>query len=168
MDTFLRKRWVDNRTIDKLKEDKIDEDVARLMDDEQLTQYLSKPGDIIALRHFLKPSVPDQTRIRKHSLMEQLNSRLEMHDRNPDAPQSSVKLARYNAMKNTHIIELGWMHYNEKRHQYAQVRTKKGVGTRSISLDKKSTKTDIITEAKKLFFPGDESSLGSLKDRKLN
>ena len=52
------------------------------------------------------------------------------------------------------------MHYDEKAKDYKQVRTRKGGGTRIVRLDKKCTKSDIISECKNLFFPDKKYSMG--------
>lgn len=62
------------------------------------------------------------------------------------------------AWKTTRKIELGWIHDN--RH----VRKRSGGGTRVLDVRKSATKTDILSLAKKLFFPNDNSTMGKWEE----
>lgn len=62
------------------------------------------------------------------------------------------------ASKMTRKVELGWIH--ERR----QVRKRGGGGTTVLDISKKATKTDILSHARKLFFPDDRSSRGTWDD----
>lgn len=63
-----------------------------------------------------------------------------------------------NALKTSQKIELGWIH-EEK-----QVRKRSGEGTRVFNISKDSTKKDLISRAKELFFPHGESKKGKWED----
>lgn len=70
----------------------------------------------------------------------------ESHDRSKDALKSSRK------------IELGWMHDGK------QLRKCSDGATRVLEVSKNSTKKDILSHAKELFFPGGESKKGKWED----
>ena len=58
-------------------------------------------------------------------------------------------------------FEIGWLHFSEEKARYLAVRQSTGGGTRSISLPGISRVSDIIDEARNLFFPEGESTFGS-------
>ena len=140
------------------------------MDNDALKEYIPVPGDLIALKHFLGSSEV-RKKGKKQSLMEKLKTRLLQKDedgKNDDGIGSSnltqIKKKKQNAEKSHYMVELGWMHWSNAKHDYIQVRTKKGGGTRYVRLSKKDTRNEIITEAKKLFFPNSISPIGGEKD----
>lgn len=62
----------------------------------------------------------------------------------------------------TKKVQLGWLHYSDRRKRYVAVRQIKGGGTRDISLSIDATADSIIEAGKELFFPGGISSFGSI------
>ena len=62
----------------------------------------------------------------------------------------------------------GWLHFSEDKGRYLAVRQSTGGGTRSISLPGTSGTSDIIDEARNLFFPQGESTFGSWLDMDYN
>ncbi|KAK0149851.1 hypothetical protein N1851_009401 [Merluccius polli] len=62
------------------------------------------------------------------------------------------------AWKTTRQIELGWIHDN------IQVRKRSGGGTRVLDMNKNATKTEILSQAKKLFFPNEKSKMGKWEE----
>ncbi len=62
------------------------------------------------------------------------------------------------AWKKTRKIELGWIHDNR------QVRKRSGGGTRVLDMNKNATKTEILSQAKKLFFPNEKSTMGKWEE----
>ncbi|KAL3859258.1 hypothetical protein ACJMK2_009485 [Sinanodonta woodiana] len=73
-----------------------------------------------------------------------------------------------NAKKVKRKIEIGWLLANWNGHCSRQVRKKTGGGTRKISIDKHSTKEDILKIAKDLFFPNGKSYHDDLPDLENN
>lgn len=147
------------------------------MEDHELSKYLPRDGDRIALRGFLMNKFPGSSQTtsssetKKEGLMAKLRRRLnpskqfnvDDDDDDADADRDSTSSTRTsNNNRKIGRIELGWMHF--ENNGYVQVRTKKGGGTRYVHFDKTATKTDIIEEATSLFFPGGKSSKGKTED----
>lgn len=63
-----------------------------------------------------------------------------------------------NATKSSRKIELGWIHEGK------QVRKRCGGGTRILDISKDSTKKDLMSHAKELFFPHGESKKGKWEE----
>lgn len=82
-------------------------------------------------------------------------------NRNPGLQRVQKKSSRYcskNAVKSSRRIELGWIHEGK------QMRKRSGGGCRVFEVSKNSTKTDILSHAKELFFPGVELKKGKWED----
>ena len=56
-------------------------------------------------------------------------------------------------------IEIGWLHRNSFEDKFVIVRSKSGGGTRTVEMLGSSGNMDVISYAKKLFFPNGKSSL---------
>ena len=152
----------------------IDEDVVQIMTDSELKLYIPKAGDRIALRRFLSSSNSNSSfETRKIGLMEKLRDRL--RSRKAEGPKTegpgssqdheqSGKRLRSNNKKDEVSISLGWMNFNEKSGQFAQVRLISGGGTRQLHMSKTATKKEIQETAEGLFFPHGISSKGSLDE----
>lgn len=67
-----------------------------------------------------------------------------------------------NALRSTRRIEVGWLHH--QNHDFHQVRSKNGGGTRHLVLEKSTMVKQIIEDAKNLFFPEGKSPKGSIED----
>ncbi|KAM4562116.1 uncharacterized protein PAE49_010719 isoform 1-T2 [Odontesthes bonariensis] len=62
------------------------------------------------------------------------------------------------AWKTTRKIKLAWIHDSR------QVRKRSGGGTRVLDMNKNATKTEILSQAKKLFFPNEKSTMGKWEE----
>lgn len=65
-------------------------------------------------------------------------------------------------------VEIGWMHYDNEKEAFKQVRAKRGGGTRKVDISKDAQKRDLIQEAIDLFFPDGRNSQGPLTDFELD
>lgn len=120
-----------------------------------MASYIPAYGDRIATRHFCmekqKRGGDDSKRL---SLFKQLQKKMGTMS-NKDSNQgfeaeNTVQLTKMRlrnnkrAWKTTRKIELGWIHDNR------QVRKRSGGGTRVLDINKNATKTEILSQAKKL------------------
>ena len=100
--------------------------------------------------------------------MDRLRDRLQKHRSNASSrdqePESTVKIPKLNAQKETHRVHLGWYHFDEKKKSYLHLRAKSGGGKRTLMLNKSMNKESIINECLNLFFPNGKSQHGKLKD----
>ena len=148
----------------------IDVSVIPFMEDSMLSAYIPLLGDRIAVRQFCRQhnrqaaqGSRQQGSSRRHLLLEQLREKLkkrrtsdEEHSSNEDdQPTETTKkpknVGNRNARKSTRTITVGWRNITAGGH-LMQVRASSGGGTRNIRLPLTATKTDILSEAKKLFF----------------
>lgn len=79
-----------------------------------------------------------------------------------DMRESNRRFGNKNAEKDRRRIELGWIHKCGSKS--VQIRSKKGGGTRKLTLSKDATKKDLLDMGKMLFFPNGHSSKGSQND----
>lgn len=138
------------------------------MTDEDLKTYLPCYGDRLAVFAFCRRKENSHCNPRKSKLFERWKNKLSK--RKPcdggsstnegEHPQPSQKR---NAVKTMRKIELGWMHYDDEKETFKQVRTKRGGGTRKFEISKDAQKRDLIQEATDLFFPNGRNHLGSLR-----
>ncbi|XP_051807109.1 uncharacterized protein LOC127534860 [Acanthochromis polyacanthus] len=157
---FLRSRNVSEETIQHLEKDKIDSSVILLMTDEQLKEYLPSYGDRLAVLGFCRQKGNNSVS-RKSKLFERLRAKISRNRSDGHEHQSEQEPPR-NAQKNVRKVEIGWMHFREGK--FLQVRTKKGGGTRKISISKNCKKSELIEKAVDLFFPGQKNAEGSITD----
>ena len=145
----------------------IDEEAVRGMSDSDLEEYLPKKGDRFALKDFLAQG-QQKPKSSKTSLMDRLRDRLQKHRSNASSrdqePESTVKIPKLSAQKETHRVHLGWYHFDEKKKSYLHLRAKSGGGKRTLMLNKSMNKESIINECLNLFFPNGKSQHGKLKD----
>ncbi|XP_073727925.1 uncharacterized protein [Misgurnus anguillicaudatus] len=156
---FLKSRNVSKDIIQRMQQDKIDCSVLQLMTDDQLKEYLPSYGDRLAVHGYCRRKEKDPTG-RKSKLFDRLKTRLARST--GDADNACDKRTVKNAQKNMQKIEMGWMHFREGK--FTQVRTKKGGGTRKISVSKDCRKSELLEKAAELFFPGEKCSEGSIAD----
>lgn len=122
---------------------------------------LERKGDLYALRSFCErkeKTLENRDREeRKQILIEKLRQK-----RRPGTSATSTSTAATgsNNKERYRKFEIGWLHYSEDRERYIAVRQPTGGGTRSVSMLGESTTTDILLEARRLFFPQGESSFG--------
>ncbi|XP_074034677.1 uncharacterized protein [Leptinotarsa decemlineata] len=68
------------------------------------------------------------------------------------------------SLKNTRVIEIGWLCTSEGDNVFRQVKTKAGGGTRKVNIPKNVLCTEVLEKAKNLFFPNGVSTKGHLDD----
>ena len=76
------------------------------------------------------------------------------------ASESKIASSSSNVKPRWRKFEIGWLHFSEEKGRYLAVRQSTGGGTRSISLPGSSRMSDIIDEARNLFFPQGGSTFG--------
>jgi len=142
-----------------------------------LSTYIPLLGDRVALWQFCRQQNRQASRqnisgsSRKHLLLEKLREKLkksrtsdeEQSSNEDDQPTQTTKkpknVGNQNARKTTRIVSVGWRNITTGGY-LMQVRGCSGGGTRNIRMPLTATKTDILSEAMKLFFPNGSSSLG--------
>lgn len=84
--SFLRSREVPESVLDKLREDKVDEETVLGIDDPTLAKYIEKLGDRVALRNFCASSQQSfkKKSTRRTQLFEVLKSKLARTDNRTD------------------------------------------------------------------------------------
>ncbi|XP_061610704.1 uncharacterized protein LOC133468616 isoform X2 [Phyllopteryx taeniolatus] len=168
---FLRNRGVHEESIQKIKQDHIDSSIIGEIDDAALASYIPAYGDRIATRRF---SVEKQRRggddTKRLSLFQKLSKKMgtmgnkvcdhgfEGERENTVKPTNVYLKNNKRAWKTTRKIELGWIHNNK------QVRKRSGGGTRVLDINKNATKTEILSQAKQLFFPNEKSTMGKWEE----
>ncbi|XP_047659720.1 uncharacterized protein LOC125139512 [Tachysurus fulvidraco] len=167
---FLQSRGIPEKNIQKMQQDLIDSSVVGEIDDATMTAYIPAYGDRIATRRFcMEKQRKGGDDLKRQSLFEKLRRKLGTLTSNKDTDQDfeeelsmqPTKIHLRNnkrAVKMTRKIELGWIH--DKK----QVRKRNGGGTRVLDISKKATKTEILSQAKKLFFPNDKSRKGKWEE----
>lgn len=164
----------------------IDVSVIPFMEDSMLSAYIPLLGDRIAVRQFCRQhnrqaaqGSRQQGSSRRNLLLEQLREKLkkrrtsdEEHSSNEDdQPTETTKkpknVGNRNARKSTRTVTVGWRNITAGGH-LMQVRASSGGGTRNIRLPLTATKTDILSEAKKLFFTSGTSCRGCIADFKFD
>lgn len=124
---------------------------------------LKTKGDLYALRLFCerkeKKGENKDMEERKQHLIEKLRSTKGSRLKG-SASESKIASASSNAKPRWRKFEIGWLHFSEEKGRYLAVRQSTGVGTRSISLPGSSRMSDIIDEARNLFFPQGGSTFG--------
>ncbi|XP_061757341.1 uncharacterized protein LOC133553304 isoform X2 [Nerophis ophidion] len=159
---FLRMRNIPESVINKLKEDKIDTNVIGIMTDKELSKYIERYGDRLALRAFCRQrTVTNEesggAETVKSSLMQKLRDRL----RTPNTVQGTAT-GQKNAAKITRRVEMGWLLFESG--MYHQVRTRKGGGSRNLSVQESVTMGEVLETGKCLFFANGHSSKGLIED----
>ncbi|XP_073449707.1 uncharacterized protein [Aquarana catesbeiana] len=131
------------------------------MEDHSLSKYIPSYGDRIALFNFCRRSEPLSKR--KMGLFEKLRNKMKLRKTQPEKSLLSkdhdeAEIEPKKKLSVTRMIEVGWI--NEVKGTLKQVRTKQGGGTRKVKMSKEAGKTEILHEAKKLFFPNGNSPRG--------
>ncbi|XP_069045208.1 uncharacterized protein [Lepisosteus oculatus] len=159
---FLRERDIPESTIEKMKEEKIDASVLMLMTDEQMRDYLPSYGDRLAVMGYCRRHEKEPNS-RKSKLFDRLKSKLNKRKKCKH-PENITHHQEVNTQRKVRKVELGWMLYDEGKGGFIQVRTKKGGGTRKLSVSKDWKKKDLITEAIRLFFPDGKNAHGNISE----
>lgn len=147
----------------------IDSSVIGEIDDATMAAYIPAYGDRIATRRFcMEKQRRGGDDLKRISLFEKLRRKMgttSNKDKGQDSEEEHsmqpTKMCLRNnkrALKLTRKIELGWIH--DKR----QVRKRCGGGTRVLNISKTATKTEILSHAKKLFFPNEKSRKGKWEE----
>ncbi|XP_039663394.1 uncharacterized protein LOC120563341 [Perca fluviatilis] len=164
---FLRKRGVAEQNINQMQQDKIDTSLIREIEDAYLARYIPVYGDRIATRRYcLDKQKREEDNSSKMSLLEKLRKRMRTstasHSEDSGQEPWTARKVRANpsknALKTSRKIELGWIHEGK------QVRKRSGGGTRVLDVNKDSSKKDLMSHAKELFFPHGESKKGKWED----
>lgn len=130
------------------------------MTDEQLKEYLPSYGDRLAVLGYCRRKGNNPAG-RKSKLFERLRAKISKKQ-NDNRDHLSEKEPLKNAQKNVRKVEIGWMHFHDGK--FLQVRTKKGGGTRKISVSKDCKKDELIERALDLFFPNKKNAKGRISD----
>ena len=133
------------------------------MTDEELKHYLPSYGDRLAVFAFCRRRDNSPCNTRKTRLFERLKNKLSTRKSCEGQPSQ-----KKNAIKTIRKIEMGWMHYDNEKRVFKQVRAKRGGGTRKLNVSKDAQKRELIQDAARLFFPNERNSLGSLTDFELD
>ncbi|CAG9823866.1 unnamed protein product [Phaedon cochleariae] len=152
---YLRhERKLPEENIRLLETDKIDMSIVPLMGEDELKKYVPYYGDRLAMKNFCVQS----NKGKRESLLEKIRKKYaSKHDLMENRKKEKSKVS-----KKDRIIDLGWQHKNKDSQCYRQVRTKQGGGTRSIKINLSSTKNDILSRAKDIFFPDGISEKGHI------
>ncbi|XP_030593917.1 uncharacterized protein LOC115786048 isoform X2 [Archocentrus centrarchus] len=171
MDQFLstlRERGVPEKNLTKMAEDKVDQDVVRLLDEEELSVYIPQYGDRVFAKNWRNSSSAEaeDTEQRKRKLINRLREKMKLSSTASSAgtrnSQSRPRLGNKNAERQTRKIELGWLNYQDS--VYKQVRRPTGGGTREMIVRKDDLVSSLLEKGKKLFFPNGNSKKGKLED----
>ncbi|CAJ1060762.1 uncharacterized protein LOC119794643 [Xyrichtys novacula] len=169
LERFLESREVPKEDIRRMKTDKVDKAVLRIMTDEQMTKYISSYGDRVAVLSFCEQTQCHSTN--KETLLQRLKNKIgarKMKSKTkvsgtPDNPQNNMVRQRNRAgEKTSRKVEIGWLHFG--KNGYSQVRTNNGGGTRHATLAKTTTVAQIMELGKGLFFPDGHSTKGPAED----
>lgn len=102
---FLEKRNVPASLIDKMKEDKIDKDVVKMMSDVNLARYLPSHGDRIALMNYCI-SMGKSSDKRKKDLLVRLQKKLKLRREKAVQDQNQRKKNRATNVTNLRVIPM--------------------------------------------------------------
>ncbi|CAL8395527.1 unnamed protein product [Boreogadus saida] len=133
------------------------------MTDEELKEYIDQYGDRLAIRAMCRQktvkSRGEETGTVRASLMQKVRERLgDQHGKTPAKRQEGT--GNQSAIKDNRRVEIGWLHSEDGT--FHQVKTKKGGGTRHLSVNKSITMGELLELGKGLFFPNGESSKGPM------
>lgn len=134
---------------------------------------LETKGDILALKAFAQRQGNKQSDAeyeeRKRHLIDELRKGRENRLTPKEKKQKTQNIPSATTTSNrtkTRKITFGWMHWirSPTQSRFVSVRATKGGGSRKVDLPLCSTKDEIISEGKRLFFPDDLSPHGSAKE----
>ena len=126
---------------------------------------LETRGDLYALRSFCerkeKQTKSKDAEERKQSLIDKIRCKKVKHSSGPESQKKNTPSSSYGKPRK---FELGWQHFSEVQKRFVAVRQSRGGGTRSVSMSGNSTISDILEEARNLFFPQGKSVYGNWMD----
>lgn len=137
------------------------------MTTEQLTKYLPRYGDCLAVIAFVKQQLvlnnaPNVSHTRKQSLRDRLIAKLQGKRKTDEHLRRSVpQEGNTNAKKISRKIEIGWLHWYGVYGALKQVRSPSGGGTRNVHIEVNTKISELLQVAKGLFFPAGNSKKGS-------
>ena len=136
------------------------------MTDEELSKYVKKHGDRMAVRQFCQremslQTTPTPSALSKATanLMDTLRKR-KMPASDGSALKSLKLTGNKNAEKEERRLELGCKHFDGK--EFVQIRQQRGGGIRHLKGKKDVSMLDIQKTALDLFFPNGISSMGNV------
>lgn len=125
------------------------------MTDGELSRYITKLGDRIAVRQYCKIEVQDTGEISKavQSLRAKLNGRID---------KSNKLIGNSNALKTERRFQLGM--FEKAGQSFVQVRERRGGGIRHLKAPKSTTMAEIKEMGKELFFPRGKCTIGNVDE----
>ena len=132
--------------------------------DEDLQELgLIAKGDILALKSFCKTRQSKESRDdKKRKLIDMIKGNNKSGGRK-EKVESTEK-----AKEKDRKVSVGWLHFDKTGNRYALVRAAKGGGSRQISIPLKSSKSDMITLLKDLYFHKGKSQHGDVHSLEFN
>ncbi|XP_076850602.1 uncharacterized protein LOC143500373 [Brachyhypopomus gauderio] len=163
---FIRSRHIEEATVQNFISEKIDCFAIDGMPNEDLSKYLPKYGDRLAVRQYCKREVarlqePRNLPKATENLMTKLKDRI-LKRRHDDTNRSEKLRNNTNAQKLERSFQIGVL--QQEGDILKQVREKKGGGKRQVKAFKNTTMAEILESAKILFFPNGKSKLGKISD----
>ena len=155
-------------------------DLIAEMTDVELSEYIPLHGERLRVRKFLRERSKSKNNTKRSNLLDVLRQKIETRRRDPRSGSAETGISGYsqtsfdtmresnrrmgnrNAEKEKRKVEIGWIH--KTGNKSVQVRSKKGGGTRKLTMKKDATKKDLFEEGLSLFFPGGISSQGRADD----
>jgi len=133
------------------------------MSDDELSRYLPRWGDCIAVRAFARQlsSGSDERGVCESDVVEKLRNTLQ-HKRNMRGSRATA-VGNKRAEKEKRRVEFGWK-VCDGSGRYHQVRAKNGGGTRHCVVDKSAGMSTLLQCAVDLFFPRGVSPGGPAED----
>ncbi|KAF6729949.1 hypothetical protein FQA47_008711 [Oryzias melastigma] len=134
------------------------------MTDEDLSKYIERYGDRLAIKAFCQQkSAALQRPGAKSSLMERVRAKLQGHrDKIFAGNMTGRNVGNKHASKETRRMEMGWLNFSDGN--YHQVRAKHGGGTRHLCVQKTVTMEELLETGKDLFFSNGHSTKGPVDD----
>ena len=129
------------------------------MDDSQLSQFIPKLEDRIALTTFWRrqaESHPNHKNSQRISLLHKLRDKFSQRKLNNEQERNDLAIAS-TSKKSTRIVEIGLMIRDKISKPYRQIRLKPGRGTQKQQFSKSMCKAEILKKAEGLFFPNGTS-----------
>jgi len=136
------------------------------MSDDQLSRYLPRWGDCVAVRAFARQSSSHTGEgglqgVCQPDVVQKLRMTLE-HKRNMRGHRATA-FGNKRAEKEKRCVEIGWKACDASG-SYHQVRAKNGGGTRHCTVDKSAPMSTLLHTAVDLFFPDGVSPRGPAED----
>ncbi|CAI5655050.1 unnamed protein product [Oreochromis niloticus] len=142
---FLTERKVEEDVIKKLEDENIDETVIPLMTDSDLAKYIPKVGDRVSTVAFCRQATLSRTSpSRKESILSRLRQRLTGAEGMPPKKRLSQWAENTNAKRTVRRIELGWMDFDEEKGGFKQVKKKTQQQPQDVEADHAITQPSVV------------------------